>query len=164
MKNEFLHELFVDCLKDLYSAEKQLVAKGLPTMIEAATNPDLKAGFEEHLKQTEGHVTRLEEVAKLLDDVALGGKKCYGMEGIITEGDEAAKMDIDERAKDMALDAGAMKVEHYEMVGYTSAMMLAKLMGHDEAADLLNETLEEEMEANGKLEELIQTMSDEIAA
>jgi len=163
MKNEFLHELFVDCLKDLYSAERQLVAKGLPGMIKAASNPTLKKGFEDHLKQTEGHVERLEKVGELCD-VALNGKKCYGMEGIITEGDEAAKMDIDEKAKDLALDAGGMKAEHYEMVGYTSAIMLATLMGHEDAAELLQQNLDEEMEANGKLEEFAQTMEEEFSS
>src|SRR5690606_11255670 len=102
MKNDFLHTLFVDVLKDLYSAERQLVSKGLPAMIDAAKTEDLRAGFEEHLSQTKEHVSRLEEIGNQYD-IALNGKKCYGMEGLITEGDEVAKMDIDERAKDLGL-------------------------------------------------------------
>lgn len=162
MKNEVLHELFVDCLKDLYSAERQLVSKGLPAMIEAAKNPDLKAGFEEHLAKTEEHVARLEKVGELCE-VALNGKKCAGMEGLITEGEELIKMNLAQPAGDMGLTSGALKVEHYEMVAYTSAINLARLMERDEAADILEETLNEEMETSGKLEELIQKMSDELA-
>lgn len=162
MKNEFLYDLFVDCLKDLYSAERQLVSKGLPAMIEAATNSDLKAGFEEHLSQTEEHVARLEKVGEVAD-IPLNGKKCLGIEGLIQEGEELIKMGLESRALDMGLTSAAMKVEHYEVVGYTTAIMLANLMGHDEAAEILEDTLNEEIETNGILEDMAQTMADELS-
>jgi ferritin-like metal-binding protein YciE len=163
MKNEFLHELFVDVLKDLYSAEKQLVAKGLPEMISASTNPKMKAAFEEHLTQTEEHVRRLEEIAKVVSNVALNGKKCVGMEGLIKEGEELVKTELDEVSMDMGLNTGAMKVEYYEIVEYNTAVSLAHLMGHHEAGEILEKTLNEEIDTNQKLEELAIDMIDSLA-
>ncbi|HRO65404.1 MAG TPA: DUF892 family protein, partial [Candidatus Dojkabacteria bacterium] len=128
MKNEFLHELFVDVLKDLYSAEKQLVSTGLPTMIDATTDSTMKSAFEDHLAETEVHVKRLEEIAEMLQDVAINGKKCVGMEGLIKEAEELVKTELDEVSMDMGLNTGAMKVEYYEIVEYNTAVALAHLM------------------------------------
>ena len=162
MKNEFLHELFVDVVKDLYSAEKQLVAKGLPEMISATSNTKMKAAFEEHLAQTVEHVKRLEEIAKVVPNVALNGKKCVGMGGIIMEGEELVKMELDEISTDMGINTGAMKVEYYEIVEYNSAVALAYLMGHTEAGEILEKTLNEEIDTNQKLEELAIEMIDSL--
>ncbi|HRN86650.1 MAG TPA: DUF892 family protein [Candidatus Dojkabacteria bacterium] len=163
MKNEFLHELFVDVLKDLYSAEKQLVSTGLPTMIDATTDSTMKSAFEDHLAETEVHVKRLEEIAEMLQDVAINGKKCVGMEGLIKEAEELVKTELDEVSMDMGLNTGAMKVEYYEIVEYNTAVALAHLMGHTEAAEILEKTLNEEIDTNQKLEEIAIGMIDSLA-
>jgi ferritin-like metal-binding protein YciE len=146
-----LKELYIDELKDLYSAENQLL-KALPKMAKAATSPDLRAGFEEHLEQTKGHVQRLETIFQQLDE-SPKGKKCKGMEGLISEGAEA----IDEyegELRDAALIGAAQRVEHYEMAGYGTVRAMAEELGKSEQVDLLNETLEEEKETDAKLTEL----------
>ncbi len=154
MKENSLKELFIEELKDLYSAETQLV-KVLPKMAKAATNSDLKAGFEEHLKQTEGHVGRLEKIMKSLDE-SPKGKKCKGMEGLIKEGAELIEEDPD----DEELDA-AQRVEHYEMAGYGCVATYAKLLGDDQAETLLRQTLDEEKEMDKKLTQLAQHINVE---
>jgi ferritin-like metal-binding protein YciE len=159
MKENSLKELFVDELKDLYSAENQLV-KALPKMAKAATDPDLKAGFEAHLKQTQGHVSRLERILKSLGE-SPKGKKCKGMEGLIKEGAEL----IEEAPGDEELDAGlisaAQRVEHYEMAGYGCVATYAKLLGEDQAVTLLRQTLDEEKETDKKLTQLAQHINVE---
>jgi ferritin-like metal-binding protein YciE len=142
MQLDTLHDLFVAELKDLYSAEQQLV-KALPKMAKAATSKSLKSGFEKHLKQTETHVERLQQVCKELD-VSPRGKKCKAMEGLIHEGEEIIKTDSDPEAKDAALIAAAQKVEHYEIAGYGCVRTYAEHMGHKNAARLLQKTLDEE--------------------
>ncbi len=144
-----LHTLFVDLLKDLYSAEKQLV-QALPKMAEAATDEKLKLGFEEHLKQTEEHVSRLEEIAENLGN-GVGGKKCVGMEGLVAEGEEIIKSGPPAEVLDAGLIAAAQKVEHYEIASYGTAITWAELMGHDRAVELLKRTLDEEEKTNEKL-------------
>ena len=146
-----LRELYIDELKDLYSAENQLV-KALPKMAKAATSEELSAGFTEHLEQTRNHVERLEEIFEMLGE-SPKGKKCKGMEGLIEEGSEA----IDEyegELLDAALIGAAQRVEHYEMAAYGTVIAFAKELGESEQADLLNETLEEEKATDEKLTEL----------
>jgi ferritin-like metal-binding protein YciE len=146
-----LKELYIDELKDLYSAENQLL-KALPKMAKAATSPDLRAGFEGHLEQTQGHVQRLETIFQQLDE-SPKGKKCKGMEGLIKEGAEAIE-EYQGKLRDAALIGAAQRVEHYEMAGYGTVSAMAEELGQSEQVDLLNETLEEEKETDAKLTEL----------
>jgi ferritin-like metal-binding protein YciE len=152
MQESALKELYIDELKDLYSAENQLV-KALPKMAKAATSSDLKAGFEEHLKQTEGHVKRLERIFTSLGE-SPNGKKCKGMEGLITEGKEMIDEDPGDEELDAGLIAAAQRVEHYEMAGYGCVATYAKLLDENEAFTLLRQTLDEEKETDKKLTKL----------
>src|SRR6202050_5181381 len=140
MAVETLKDLYIDELKDLYSAENQLV-KALPKMAKAATSEDLRAGFEEHLTQTKEHVARLERIFKALGDEPTG-KKCKGMEGLIKEGAEMIEEDPAPEELDAGLISAAQRVEHYEMAGYGCVGTYAKLLGDDEAVSLLRKTLE----------------------
>ena len=135
-------DLYVDELKDLYSAENQLL-KALPKMAKAATAPKLSKAFESHLKQTRDHVTRLEKIFKKLGGNPKG-KKCKAMEGLLAEGKELMAEDADAAVMDAALIGAAQRVEHYEMAGYGCVRTYARLLGHDDAADLLQKTLDEE--------------------
>lgn len=137
-----LEALLVQEVKDLYSAETQLV-KALPKMAKAASNETLKEAFETHLAETEGHVTRLEEVAKLLE-ASPRGKACKAMQGLVEEGAETIQEDGEPDIKDLALIGAAQKVEHYEISGYGTARAIAEAMGRDDVAALLQETLDEE--------------------
>jgi len=152
-----LEDLLAEELKDLYSAENQLV-KALPKMAKAASSPDLRKGFEKHLKQTEEHVKRLEKVCEELG-VSPRGKKCKGMEGLIEEGSETAKEDADPDVKDAALIAAAQRVEHYEMAGYGCVRTYAKLLGHKSAAKLLQQTLDEEGDTDKGLTKLAESIN-----
>jgi ferritin-like metal-binding protein YciE len=154
-KMQTLEDLYEDLLKDLYSAEKQLV-KALPKMAKNAESPDLQKAFEEHLDQTEQHVERIERIFSDLGS-SPRGKKCVGMEGLIEEGDELLKEDVDPDVLDAGLIAAAQKVEHYEMAGYGTARAWAQKMGYHDAANLLQQTLEEESMANEKLTELAES-------
>jgi ferritin-like metal-binding protein YciE len=147
-----LKELYVDELKDIYSAETQLV-KALPKMAKAASSDELRSGFEEHLEQTKGHVARLEQIFKALGEKPTG-KKCKGMEGLIEEGSEAAGEDYEDDVKDQALIGAAQRVEHYEIAAYGTVRAIAEKLGEDAAVTLLGETLEEEKETDKKLTEL----------
>src|SRR5581483_6942959 len=149
MKMKSLQDLFVDELRDLYSAENQLV-KALPKMVKAASSPELQAAFQEHLEVTKGQVNRLEKIFEQLDTRAKG-KKCMGMEGLIEEGKEIMEEDATPEVLDAALIGAAQRVEHYEIAGYGSARAHAERLGFDEAATLLQETLDEEAEADKKL-------------
>jgi len=153
-KMDTLDELYTDLLKDLYSAEKQLV-KTLPKMAKAAQSSDLQRAFNEHLSQTERHVERIEKIFSDLDG-SPRGKKCVGMEGLVKEGDEILK-ETDKGAMDAGLIAAAQKVEHYEMAGYGTARTWAQMMGHSKAARILQETLDEESQANEKLTKLAES-------
>ncbi len=148
MADEGLKELYIDELKDLYSAENQLV-KALPKMAKAATSDDLRAGFEEHLEQTKGHVQRLETIFQQLG-TSPKGKKCKGMEGLIEEGSEAIE-EHDGAVLDAALIGAAQRVEHYEMAGYGTVIAFAEELGESKHVSLLKETLEEEKETDEKL-------------
>ena len=144
-----LQDLFVEELKDLYSAEKQLV-KALPEMAKAASAPELRAAFEEHLAVTRGQVVRLDQVFEELG-IVRKAKKCRAMEGLIEEGEELMKEDMRPAILDAALIVAAQKVEHYEIAGYGSARTFARLLGATRAAELLQLTLDEEGEADKKL-------------
>lgn len=160
MPLEDLRDVLEDLLRDLYHAEKQLT-RALPKMAKAATFPDLKAAFEEHLEVTEGQIERLEQVFEALE-LPVKAKKCIGMEGVIEEGNEV----IQEKAKgspaaiDAALIVAAQKVEHYEMAGYGSARTFAMILGEEQAAQLLQETLDEEGEADKKLSALAEQINE----
>jgi ferritin-like metal-binding protein YciE len=143
-------------LKDLYNAENQLL-KALPKMAKAASAPDLRKAFEDHLKETQGQVRRLERVFKKLD-ASPKGKKCKAMEGLIHEGKEIMSEDMDPAVLDAALITAAQKVEHYEIAAYGCVRTFARLLGYEDAADLLQETLDEEGAADKKLTKLAETV------
>ena len=150
-----LDDLYIDLLKDLYSAEKQLV-KALPKIAKNAQSPDLQKAFQEHLKQTEGHVERIERIFSDMDG-SPRGKKCVGMEGLIEEGNELLQEDVEPDVLDAGLIAAAQKVEHYEISGYGTARAWAQRLGYDSAARLLKQTLEEESLANEKLTKIAES-------
>ena len=152
-----LHDLFVEELKDLYSAEKQLL-KALPRMAKGATHAGLKAAFSEHLEETRGQLARLEKIFERLD-ASPRGKKCAAMEGLIEEGAELlADKGADPSVRDAALIAAAQRVEHYEMAGYGCVRAFAALLGHAEARRLLQQTLDEEAAADEKLNGLAESV------
>ncbi len=152
MKANRLKHLYVEELKDLYSAENQLV-KALPKMAKASTSQDLRAGFEGHLEQTKEHVVRLEKIFKTLGE-SPNGKKCHGMEGLIQEGGELIEENPAPEELDAGLISAAQRVEHYEIAGYGCVSAYAKLLGEDQAVSLLRKTLEEEKETDKKLTHL----------
>jgi ferritin-like metal-binding protein YciE len=147
-----LHDAFVDELRDTYDAEKQLT-KALPKMAKAASTPALRSAFEAHLKETQGHVRRLEEVFGTLDE-KVRGKHCDGIAGIIEEGKSIMEEGFDDRTMDACLIAAGQRAEHYEMAAYGTLVAWATAMGHIEAAELLEQTLEEEKAADKKLTSL----------
>jgi ferritin-like metal-binding protein YciE len=147
-----LRDLLVDNLRDLYHAEKQLVA-ALPKMAKGAAAPELREAIESHLGETEGHVDRLAKALESLG-VAARAKACKAMEGLIEEGSEILEEDAADAVRDAGIIGAAQKVEHYEMAGYGSAIAYAELLGEDEVADLLRQTLAEEEAADDKLTEI----------
>jgi len=155
MELESLKDLYIHELKDLFSAENQII-KALPKMAKAATNDKLVAGFKEHLEQTKEHANRLEEILQSHDE-STRGPKCKGMEGVIAEGDEMIKEDAEDEVKDAGLISAAQRVEHYEMAGYGSARTYAELLGDNKGAKLLQKTLDEETVTDRKLSELAKT-------
>jgi len=161
MNSSHLRHLYIEELKDIYSAENQMV-KALPKMASAATSPDLKAGFEEHLEQTNGHITRLEQIFKALGE-SPKGKKCKGMEGLVAEGSELIDEDPAPEELDAGLISAAQRVEHYEIAAYGSVATFAKLLGENHAESLLRQTLAEEKETNDKLTELSEAINVDAA-
>lgn len=149
MKLKSLDDLFLHEVKDIYSAEKQLV-QALPKMAKTASAPQLKRAFEEHLQQTMQHVQRLEDIFTKLDEKP-GRMKCKGMEGLIEEGEELIKEDADPSVKDAALIGAAQRVEHYEIAAYGTARTFAQQLNYNDIADLLQQTLDEESETDEKL-------------
>lgn len=143
---ESLKDVFVHELKDLYSAESQLV-KALPKMAKGAINDDLRQAFEQHLQQTQQHVQRLEKVAEQCD-ISLRGQKCKGMEGLIAEGDSLLQEEDENEVRDAALIPAAQRVEHYEIAAYGSAVAFAKMLDMGEVESLLQQTLDEEKQAD----------------
>jgi ferritin-like metal-binding protein YciE len=150
-----LHELYVDELKDLYSAENQIL-KALPRMIKAATHKQLKQGFTKHERQTREHVKRLERICKSLGEKPTG-KKCVGMEGLLKEGAELIKEKPDKEVLDAGLIAAAQHVEHYEMAGYGTVRTWARLLGHLDHEALLQQTLDEERETDEAMTSLAES-------
>ena len=151
-----LEDLLLLELKDLYSAEKQLL-KALPKMAKATKNEELQSAFEEHLQQTEEHVSRLEEIFELME-TNNRGEKCLAMEGLIEEGQRMLKEDIAPEVLDAALIAQAQRIEHYEIAGYGTVRTFAEILDEDEAVDLLQETLDEEKETDEKLTEIAESI------
>jgi ferritin-like metal-binding protein YciE len=152
MAMETLHDLYVEELRDLYHAENQLL-KALPKMAKAATTPGLRAAFEEHFEVTRGQVNRLEKIFSDLDE-SPKGKKCKGMIGLVDEENDTVGDADTEAVKDAALIASAQKIEHYEIAGYGCVRTFARMLGYSDAEALLQETLNEEGEADKRLTEL----------
>lgn len=151
-----LEQLLIQEIKDLYSAETQLV-KALPKMAKAAASPELKADFQTHLEETEIHVTRLKQVAELLGSTPRG-KSCKAMQGLVEEGAEVIEEDGEQSIKDLALITAAQKVEHYEISGYGSARATADLLQLEEISELLSLTLDEESATDETLTEIAQAI------
>lgn len=159
MANEGLRELYIDELRDLYSAENQLV-KALPKMAKAASSDELRQGFEDHLEQTKEHVQRLEQIFEALDE-SPKGKKCAGMEGLVKEGSEVMGEAFEDAVMDAAIIGAAQRVEHYEIAAYGTVLEFANLLGESEHAQLLQETLNEEKETDEKLTELAKDINSQ---
>jgi ferritin-like metal-binding protein YciE len=159
MEHNELKELYIDELRDLFDAENKLV-KALPKLAKAASSDKLRAGFEEHLEQTRGHVERLEEIFEGLDEKPTG-KKCAGMAGLVKEGEEIMDEDFSAEVMDAALISAAQRVEHYEIAAYGCVSAWAQLLGESEANALLEKTLEEEKETDQKLTQLAEEITVE---
>jgi ferritin-like metal-binding protein YciE len=144
-----LRDVLVDELRDLYSAENQLV-KALPKMAKGSTNEGLKDLFTSHLEQTKGHVERLKQAFEYLEEKPTG-ETCKAMEGLVAEGKEQLENDDEGALKDVAIMGAALRVEHYEIAGYTAVIAIARQLGEDEVVSLLTETLHEEEEASKKV-------------
>jgi ferritin-like metal-binding protein YciE len=151
-----LDELLVDELKDLYSAESQII-KALPKMAKAASSPELRRAFERHLEETRRQVERLDQIGEELD-VKMTGKKCKGMEGLIAEGRELLEEDLEEDVLDAGLIGAAQKVEHYEIAAYGTARTHAEMLGYRKIARLLQQTLNEEGATDKKLTQLAESV------
>jgi ferritin-like metal-binding protein YciE len=158
-KLKTLEDFFIEELKDLYSAEKQIL-KALPKMVKAASSEDLKDAFQNHLKETENQVQRLEKISKKIGKT-LSGKKCKAMEGLLEEGKELMEEDAEPAVMDAALIAAAQKVEHYEMASYGCARTYAKLLNERDIQELLQQTLDEEGNADKTLTEIAESINVE---
>jgi ferritin-like metal-binding protein YciE len=152
MSMDSLSDLLTDELKDIYSAENQLV-KALPKMAKKASSEQLKQAFTSHLKETQGHVNRLEKIGQSLE-IKLTGKKCAAMEGLVEEGKEVIDEDGESSVIDAALIGAAQRVEHYEMAAYGTVRAMAQTLGHSEVVKLLDQTLKEEGAADKKLSQI----------
>ena len=157
-----LHDAFIDELRDAYDAEKQLT-KALPKLAKAASSSELRSVFEKHLEETRGHVTRLEQVFESIDEPAKS-KHCEGIAGIVEEGKSILDEDFEGTTMDACLVAAGQRAEHYEMAAYGTLVAWARAMGHVEAADLLQQTLEEEKAADRKLTALAEDGINQDAA
>ena len=156
MKLDNLRKLYINELRDLYSAENQLL-KALPKMAKGASSDELKQAFEDHLQQTEGHVERLEKIFEDLDE-SPKGKTCHAMKGLVEEGSEILEEEGEESVLDAGIIAAAQKVEHYEIASYGTVRTFAELLAEKDAAKLLQQTLDEEGAANEKLNELAESI------
>jgi ferritin-like metal-binding protein YciE len=161
MELETLKDLYIHELKDLYSAEKQII-KALPKMVKTATNKQLAAGFKGHLEQTKEHAARLEEILDRHDE-STDGPKCEGMEGVLREGHEMIEEDAEDQVRDAGLIAAAQRVEHYEIAGYGCARTYAELLGDRQGARLLEITLTEESDTDKKLTKLAKSVINVMA-
>jgi ferritin-like metal-binding protein YciE len=155
MEIDSLRKLYIEELKDLYSAEKQIL-QALPRMAKKASNTQLKAAFEGHLRQTEQQVQRLDQIFEGLGK-SPRGKKCKGMEGLLEEGKEVMQEDMDDETRDAALIAAAQRVEHYEIAGYGTVRTYAQILGERQAVSLLQQTLDEEGQTDKKLTQLAES-------
>jgi len=162
MKITTLDQLLEDELKDIYSAENQLL-KALPAMAQTAESNDLRASFEKHLEQTETHVQRIEEICRDLK-IEPSGKTCVGMGGLIKEGEEVIQSDMESEPKQAALIGAAQRVEHYEIAAYGTARAHAKQLGYVKAFDVLTQTLNEEKETDQKLTQIAENRANVKAA
>jgi len=162
MKESALKELYIKELRDTYDAEKQ-ITKALPKMAQAASSSELRQAFEEHLEQTKNHVQRLEQIFKALNE-SPNGESCDGMEGLIEEGSALMDEDLDPEALDAGLIAAAQRVEHYEMAAYGTVRTYANILQDTNATSLLQETLNEEKEADRKLTGLAENINIKAAA
>lgn len=156
-----LHELLVDEIKDLYHAEKQLI-KALPKMAKAATHDDLRQAFESHLEETRAQVSRIEEIFGLLEE-PVKAKPCAGMQGILEEGSDLMQEDAEASVLDAGLIAAAQRAEHYEIGAYGTCIAWARLLGHTDVVDLLEQTLDEEKAADEKLSSLAESEINQAA-
>ena len=161
-QTETLHDAFLDELRDAYDAEKQLI-KALPKMAKAAESDELRTAFETHLEETQGHAERLEQVFASLEE-KVRGKHCDGMAGIIEEGRSVMGEDFEGTTLDACLIAAAQRAEHYEMAAYGTLVSWAKAMGHQEAAGLLEEILDEEKATDEKLTQIAESGINQEAA
>jgi ferritin-like metal-binding protein YciE len=155
-ENNPLEALLIDELRDLYSAENQIV-KALPKMAKAASSSELKRAFERHLEETRRHVERLETIGQTLD-IKMTGKKCAGMEGLLEEGKEIIAEDLEEPALDAGLIGAAQRVEHYEIAAYGTARAHASTLGMNKIAKLLQQTLDEE----GRTDKLLTDLAESV--
>ncbi|HEV7867108.1 MAG TPA: ferritin-like domain-containing protein [Chthoniobacteraceae bacterium] len=156
MKIKSLRDLYIHELKDLYSAETQ-ITKALPKMAKAASNEELAEGFRTHLEETKGQIERLKQILEELGETTRG-EKCAGMEGLLEEGAKMMEEDLPEELLDAALIGAAQKVEHYEISGYGTVRTFAELLGEDDAAELLQLTLDEESATDEKLTQLAENI------
>lgn len=152
-----IDKLFVDELKDLYSAETQ-ITKALPKMAKGASSKELRSAFEHHLKETEGQVQRLEKIFEILGS-SPKGKTCNGMKGLLSEGAEMLEETPEGDVRDAALISAAQRVEHYEMAGYGTVRAFAEQLGQSRIAQILEQTLEEEKAADQKLTQISQAIN-----
>jgi len=157
-----LHDAFLDELRDMYHAEKQLT-KALPKLMKAASNAELVDAFESHLAETENHVNRLEQVFESLGETARA-KTCDGMKGIVEEASAMMQESFDENTMDAVLIAAAQRAEHYEIAAYGTLVTWARRMQHDDAAELLQQNLDEESAADEKLTEIAESGINQTAA
>jgi ferritin-like metal-binding protein YciE len=157
-----LEDLLVEEMKDIYSAENQLV-KALPKMAKAASHPELQAAFEKHLEETKVHVERIEKAMEKFD-ASPRGKRCEAMAGLIEEGEEILKQEGANAVKDAALISAAQKVEHYEISAYGSARALAQVLGRENLVEILTETLDEESQTDSDLTAIAETIHSEAFA
>ena len=163
MEESKFHEMFLESIQDIYDAEKQAL-KAMPKVMKAVTSPELRSALEQHLTETEQQVTRLEQVFETLGEKAKG-KHCNAMEGLIEELNETIEStDEGTMVRDAALIGSIQKQEHYEIASYGSARTMARLMGHDEVADLLQQTLDEEGATDKKLTQLAESQINEEAS
>lgn len=162
MASKTLKDLFADQIQDAYSAETQLT-KALPKMAKAAGSPELRAGFEQHLTETQNQVKRLEQVGQQLG-IKLTSNTCEAMEGLIEEGEEIIGLGLEKDAQDAGLIGAAQKVEHYEIAMYGTLCTLAKRLGHSDVASLLHQTLDEEKRTDEKLTRLAESGVNQMAA
>jgi len=159
MRKGSIRQLYVDELKDLYNAETQLT-KALPKMAKASSNPELRKAFEEHLRQTSEHVSRLEQIFEMLDE-SPSGKKCLGMEGLVKEGSETMQGKYKDPVMDAAIIGAAQRVEHYEIAGYGTVKAFAELLGENEHMSLIEQTLEEEKQTDETLTQLAESINSQ---